>query len=199
MGKPARIFSPPLRARYFLLTVQPNGALLGYVRAVRSESYDAADWGRVEFLRCLNGSVQPRCARTGYVMRLGDRVRTQATVLYARREQDMGAEWSAARTRSGTWTWWEHVKRNCMALVDIAPMSFLLLFLILISGFGNKPKKHKSKVGAKTHTHKKNPQLIHLAHSWICRLCEDFSCTYCPTTLPHDFSGATGGMEIPVL
>ncbi|XP_060782490.1 interleukin-15 [Neoarius graeffei] len=32
-----------------------------------------------------------------------------------------------------------------MALVDIAPMSFLLLFLILISGFGNKPKKHKSK------------------------------------------------------
>lgn len=124
-----------------------------------SESYDAADWGRVEFLRCLSVSVQPRCARTGYVMRLGDRVRAQATVLYARREQDMGAEWSAARTRSGTWTWWEHVKRNCMALVDIAPMSFLLLFLILISGFGNKPKKHKSKVGAKTHKQKKK--------SWI--------------------------------
>ncbi|MCI4376086.1 hypothetical protein PGIGA_G00184060 [Pangasianodon gigas] len=33
-----------------------------------------------------------------------------------------------------------------MALVDIAPMSFLLvLFFILVSGFGSKPKKHKSK------------------------------------------------------
>ncbi|KAG7333741.1 hypothetical protein KOW79_002148 [Hemibagrus wyckioides] len=33
-----------------------------------------------------------------------------------------------------------------MALVDIAPMSFLLiLFLILVSGFGSKPRKHKSK------------------------------------------------------
>ncbi|KAM9476848.1 interleukin-15 isoform 1-T2 [Clarias gariepinus] len=33
-----------------------------------------------------------------------------------------------------------------MALVDIAPMSFfLILFLIVVSRFGSKPKKHKSK------------------------------------------------------
>ncbi|KAF7710112.1 interleukin-15 [Silurus meridionalis] len=36
--------------------------------------------------------------------------------------------------------------RNCMALVDIAPMSFLLiLFFIVVSGFGSKPRKNKSK------------------------------------------------------
>lgn len=56
-----------------------------------------------------------------------------------------------------------------MALVDIAPMSFLLfLFLILVSGFGSKPRKHKSKVGAKQQSNKLNRSCLHSS-------CGDFS------------------------